>query len=95
MKSAVEEIDFLRHQFQTAVAAYRSAVEAEIAKLREAASVEAAKKTHSAARLRDARDIVTVIRTLEIKAEKGRRRDLKKIEAVLEDLKGIVEHWQA
>jgi len=94
LKSAVEEIDFLRHIFRSALSAYGSAVEADLAKLGEAVGNEAKKKKMSTVLVHDARDIVTLIRTLEIKPEKGRRRDLKKIESVVEDLKAIVEHWQ-
>jgi len=94
LKSAAEEIAFLRHLFHTALAAYGSAIEADIAKLQATLGNDVSEKKMSAARIRDARDIVTLIRTLEIKPEKGRRRDLKKIESIVEDLKQIMETWQ-
>ena len=35
--------------------------------------------------------MLTVLRTLEVKPQAGRRRDLKKIEAAVEDLRMLVE----
>jgi hypothetical protein len=93
LKTAVEELDFLRQAFHVGWKAYGSSVEGEIAKLREIAAGESARGKLPAALIRDARDMVILIRTLEIKPEKGRRRDLKKIEATVEDLKRIVENW--
>lgn len=43
--------------------------------------------------IHDLRDMLTVLRTLEIKPAAGRRRDLKKIEAAVEDLRMLVERW--
>ncbi len=43
--------------------------------------------------LRDMRDMLTVLRTLEVKPLDGRRRDLKKIEATVEDLRMLIERW--
>ncbi len=43
--------------------------------------------------IHDLRDMLTVLRTLEIKPGAGRRRDLKKIEAAVEDLPMLVERW--
>ena len=43
--------------------------------------------------IHDLRDMLTVLRTLEIKPSAGRRRDLKKIEAAVEDLRLLVERW--
>ena len=94
LKSAAEELDFLRHLFQSTLAAYGTGIEADISKIREVLGNAVSVKKLSAARVSDARDIVTLIRTLELKPEKGRRRDLKKIETVVADLKQIVENWQ-
>ena len=41
----------------------------------------------------DLRDMLTVLRTLEVKPGAGRRRDLKKIEAAVDDLRLLIEHW--
>ena len=93
MKSAGEELDFLRKVFREIIASYSGRVEGEIAQIREAVTNEEKKKKLSSSRLRDARDIITLIRTLDVKTEKGRRRDLKKIDLMLEELNRFVENW--
>lgn len=93
MKSAGEELDFLRKVFREIIAGYTARVEGEIAQIREAVAGEEKKKKLSASRLRDARDIITLIRTLDVKTEKGRRRDLKKIDLLLEELNRFVDNW--
>jgi len=93
MKSAGEELDFLRKIFREIIASYAHRIEGEIAQIREAVGAEEKKKKLSSSRLRDARDIITLIRTLDVKTEKGRRRDLKKIDVLLEELNRFVENW--
>ncbi len=41
----------------------------------------------------DLRDMTTLLRTLEIKPTAGRRKDLKKIESLVEELRLLVERW--
>ena len=43
--------------------------------------------------IRDLRDLLTLLRTLEVKPVAGRRRDLKKIEGVVEELRMLIERW--
>ena len=43
--------------------------------------------------LHDLRDMLTVLRTLEVKPGAGKRRDLKKIESAVEDLRMLIERW--
>lgn len=103
IKSAVEEIDALGRLFRVTLKNYAASVETDLHRLREevAAQEVAAKKPNgkksspelSPELVRDARDMLTLIRTLEIKPEKGRRRDLKKIEGVIEELRKIVGDW--
>ena len=93
MKSAGEELDFLRKMFREIIASYSHRIEGEIVQIREAVGAEEKKKKLSSSRLRDARDIITLIRTLDVKTEKGRRRDLKKIDTLLEELNRFVESW--
>ncbi|MEI8311606.1 MAG: hypothetical protein WCH98_12700 [Verrucomicrobiota bacterium] len=42
---------------------------------------------------RDIRDMLTLLRNSGIKPEKGRRKDLKKIDSISEDLTMLVENW--
>jgi len=93
MKSAGEDLDFLRKTFREIIASYSARVEGEIAQIRSAVSAEEKKKKLSSSRLRDARDIITLVRTMDVKSEKGRRRDLKKIDLLIEELNRFVENW--
>jgi hypothetical protein len=93
MKSAGEELDHLRKTFREITASYSARVEGEIEQIREAVGAEEKKKKIPTARMRDARDIITLVRTLDVKAEKGRRRDLKKIDLLIEELRRFVENW--
>ena len=96
IKSAVDEVEALRRLFRSTLKNFASSVETDLDRLREGISAKEAtiKKPKIPAELiRDARDMVTLIRTLEIKPEKGRRRDLKKIVEVVEDLQKIAGKW--
>lgn len=93
LKSALEEVDNLTKTFESTLEAYRANVAGDLAEIRERVASEAGRKRRNATVIRDARDLLAVIRLLEVKPEKGRRRDLKKIEAVIEDLQQITRHW--
>lgn len=93
MKSAGEELDFLRKTFREIIASYSARVEGEIEQIHEAVENEKKKKKISTSRTRDARDIIMLIRTLDLNAKKGRRRDLKKIDLLIEELRRFVENW--
>ena len=96
IKSAVDEIEALRRLFRTTLKNFASSVETDLNQLREriAAKEATVKKPKIPAELiRDARDMVTLIRTLDIKPEKGRRRDLKQIQGGIEDMQQIVAKW--
>jgi len=43
---------------------------------------------------RDIRDMLTLLRNAGIKPEKGRRKDLKKLDSISEDLTMMVENWK-
>ncbi|MDD5349347.1 MAG: hypothetical protein PHQ12_03965 [Chthoniobacteraceae bacterium] len=94
MKSALEEVTALRRVFRATLKHFSAGVESDLDRLDAAVHAAAEKKTALPAdRARDARDLVTLIRTLDVKPEKGRRRDLKKIEGALEDLLDLVKKW--
>jgi hypothetical protein len=37
--------------------------------------------------------MLMLLRSLDVKPAKGKRRDLKKVELLVEELRGIVERW--
>ena len=69
--------------------------EGEITHLHTLVSADAAsKKKLPASRTADLRDMLMLVRSLEVKPAKGRRRDLKKVENVVGELRVIVERWE-
>ncbi len=56
-----------------------------------AAAATSAGDAHS--EIHDLRDMLTLLRTLDVKPETGRRKDLKKIESLVEDLRVLSERW--
>jgi len=93
IKSAVDELDALRRLFRLTLKNYAAAVETDLERLRGEVEAQGTVARLSAEKIRDARDILTLIRTLDLKPTKGRRRDLKKIEGVIEEVQGIVKNW--
>ena len=91
LPTVAEELAFLRKTFRDLVTAYGAAVEGELTRLHALVSAEAeSKKKLPASRLADLRDMLMLLRSLEVKPAKGRRRDLKKVENTVEDRKSVV-----
>lgn len=88
-----EELAFLRKNFHDLIAAYTGQIEGEIAVLVEMVKGDAESRKRPAGRVHDLRDMLSLLRGLEIKPAKGRRRDLKKVESLLEELRRIVDRW--
>lgn len=42
---------------------------------------------------RDIRDMLTLLRNADVNPDKGRRKDLKKLDSITEDLGMLVENW--
>ena len=93
IKSVVEELGTLQAAFHGTMESYSARIDAEIATLRETVQTKAGKDKISSARLRDLRDMLTLLRNSSFKMEKGRRKDLKKIDNILEDLAMLTENW--
>ncbi|MEO8204782.1 MAG: hypothetical protein ABI615_01285 [Chthoniobacterales bacterium] len=92
-KSAIEELEFLRQNFRTTVDSYAARVEGEIAHIQEIIRTEADGEKVSAAKIRDLRDMLSILRNLDTKPEKGRRKDLKKLDLLVVDLTALIENW--
>jgi uncharacterized coiled-coil DUF342 family protein len=93
VKAVVEELDKLREQVREIVTQYAARVEAEIDALEQTVRSHQAETELSASKLRDLRDMLTVLRNGPVKSGKGRRKDLKKLDSVLSDLNMLVERW--
>ncbi len=106
-RSAVQELEGLRKTLRTISQHYAKRLDMEIIRLRERVAVAGDQQTtkenkRSAAgksnpgnsQLYDLRDMVTLLRTLDVKPLAGRRKDLKKIESLVDDLRLLIERWE-
>jgi len=93
MKAVIEEIDTLRAALQSAIEAYGNRLDGELASIQQSILAESEKKRIAQPKLRDMRDILTVLRKSQFKPEKGRRKDIKKIDSLVGDLTLLVENW--
>ncbi len=50
-------------------------------------------RARQAGRIHDLRDMLTLLRTFEVTSGVARRKDLKRIESVLEELQLLARHW--
>jgi phosphoenolpyruvate synthase/pyruvate phosphate dikinase len=92
-KAVVAELQNLRAELREAADSYATRLESEVDRVRVAVETGSTAKNLSSARIRDLRDMLTLLRHRQIKPDKGRRKDLKKIESVVSDLAMLIEHW--
>lgn len=90
-KAVVSELQDLRAELREAASSYAARLDAEIERVR--AAVEASADAAAGAKVRDLRDMLTLLRHRQIRADKGRRKELKKIESVIGDLAMLIENW--
>jgi hypothetical protein len=93
MKSLAEELDFVRKSFRESILVYSRRVETQLNEIREAVIQQTKLATLPAAQIRDLRDMITLCRTMDLKPEKGRRKDFKKIDTLLEELQLMIQKW--
>lgn len=93
MKSAAEELQFLRKAFRECIDVYTSRIEGQIGQIRKKVLEQAKNPKDSSTYLRNLRDMITLCRTLDIKPEKGRRKDLKKIDLLVGELHLMIQNW--
>ena len=93
LKLVADELTCLRKVFRETVRSYGRRLDAEIVQVREAVEEVSEAKKVSASQNRDARDMLTSLRGVRVKTEKGRRRDLKRLEALVEDLLELSRNW--
>jgi hypothetical protein len=93
MKSLAEELDFLRKTMRDTVSVYAQRLDDDVVRVREAVITQANNPKLAASRIRDLRDMLTLCRTLDVKPEKGRRKDLKKIDLLIGELSAMAKEW--
>jgi hypothetical protein len=92
-KAVVTELQNLRAEVREATDSYAARLESEIERVRVAVETGGNSKNLSSAKIRDLRDMLTLLRHRQIKPDKGRRKDLKKIESMVSDLAMLIENW--
>jgi len=96
LKTLDTEIHHLRSLFQETLEAFAIAQEGEIAQLvqpiQEAVKERGVKITRRRQQL--LQEMIDRIRDLQVRPQKGRRKDLKKIESLVRQLVELAEKWQ-
>ena len=96
MKAAAEELQALETAFLESMDSYKERVLQEIGQVRGAVEkVEAAESDPEQGTVRDLRDMLTLLRNFEIKAAKGRRKDLKKVDSLVQELLELSKSWRS
>jgi len=93
MKSVAEELQFLQKALRECIDVYTSRIEGQIGQIRKKVLEQAKNPKDSSTYLRNLRDMITLCRTLDIKPEKGRRKDLKKIDLLVGELHLMIQNW--
>jgi len=93
LKSLVDELEQLRKQTKQMVAQLGKRLAGEIVQVTGEIRQEALEPKISGSKVRDARDMLSLLRNLEVRPEKGRRRDLKRVEQAIEEVRQMLEKW--
>lgn len=89
-RSLLADLASLRLTLRRTGRAYLSRLEAEIDEVAAWANERAKERNLQKARIRDLGDMITLVRKIDTKPIKGRRRDLKKIDATVGDLRELM-----
>lgn len=93
MKTIVEEIEKLRVGLRETLEVYGSRLDQELAAIGEQVGKVAAAPKIPGGKLRDMREMLTLLHHADIKSQKGRRKDIKKIDSIIGDLAMLTEKW--
>ncbi len=89
-KSLLNDLVSLRQTLRRTGRAYLKRLEEEIEEVAAWARERATESNLPKARIRDLGDMITLVRKIDPKPIKGRRRDLKKIDATVGDLRELI-----
>lgn len=92
-RSVILELNKIRETFRSTLLAYSVHVEQAIGSVEASTETLSRKKKMLPSQTRDLRDMMTLLGNFSVKPEKGRRKDLKKIEDLLGDLAMLAESW--
>ena len=94
VKPALEELAFVRKAFQDVTAHYVARVEGDLNAVREAVALLARQAKIPRDRANGLRDVLLILREVEVKPDKGRRRDFKQVESAVKKMRRIVDGWE-
>ncbi len=86
-----EELAELRRDLRTTIRAYGARLEIDLAESRAVLQSIKPAENISRERLSQLRDLTILMRKRKLKPEKGRRKDLRKIDSLIEDLQLLVQ----
>lgn len=92
LKTATREVARFRKIMRATIGAFSKRIETALGEVDEALATLHGKKADRE-RAHNVRDILIVLRGVDVKAAKGRRRDLKRIESAVNDMRDLVEGW--
>jgi hypothetical protein len=84
------ELEKLRTDLRATVRAYAARLEVGLAESRAALESSEPAENLSRERLHELRELMILVRKRKLKPEKGRRKDLRKIDSLIEDLQVLV-----
>ena len=84
-----EEVAALRRDLRATVRAYAARLEIDLAESTASIASTKVAETLSRERLHEIRDLTIMVRKRKLKPEKGRRKDLRKIDSIIRDLHSI------
>ena len=90
VKVLESELEKLRRDLRATVRAYAARLEIDLAESRAALGGFKPAEELSRERLHQVRDLMIHVRKRKLKPEKGRRKDLRKIDSLIEDLRLLV-----
>ena len=83
------ELAALRRDLRTTIRAYTARLETDLAESVAAVGAAKASETLSRARLDQIQELMTLVRKRKLKPERGRRKDLRKIDALIRDMHSV------
>lgn len=92
-KSLDRELRALRRDLKLVGRTYLQRIDSEIEEILQAVNEMQSTDEIPAAKIRDLRDMMMLVHGLQIKPDKGRRKDLKKIDSTVGDLRLFLDNW--
>ncbi len=93
MRHLLAELDTLKSLLRDIVDAYVGRLDGEVGQIADAVRRLAAEDDLTPSHHRDIRDMLAQIRSLQTKPEKGRRKDIKKIDDLIGEIHSVAEKW--